>query len=326
MGRLAEKTYFSVNVVFRVLFVINLLNFIDRGIIPGAANEFDDFIQDTVNTSSPDVFLGLLQSAFIIGFLFGSVTFGYLLHTTNRFLLIGRGISIWLLAVCLCGLSYYANSYVLLAFSRMLSGVGEASLQTAVPPWIQDTAPATSKGMWLSLFMMAIPVGTAIGYAYGAYTANSIGWQWAYFIEGVAMLPFVVIMYKIAAADDTETYQIKDEKQSKEPSSELVNVSDTSFATRRNTHHNRGETEKDGAPAYSLWQEVKIILDIPLFCCLSFLYAAQTFTLLGMATFGSQVRVLCPVLHYNHVLTYTIPFHTSHSSHLYTLSFLSDLI
>jgi MFS family permease len=304
MGR-TEETYFSVNVVFRLLFVVNLLNFVDRGIIPGAANEFDDFIQETLNTNSPDVFLGLLQSAFIIGFLVGSVTFGYLLHTTNRFLLIARGLCIWLLAVGLCAISFYAKSYVLLAFGRMLSGVGEAALQCSVPPWIQDVAPSDSKGTWLSLFLMAIPVGTALGYTYGAFIANSIGWQWAFFIEGLAMFSFVLVMYRIAAADtgDTDLVTYVEERLSRTSVVSIVgphskdlkceSIEEKTNATRRNTHHNRGSLKDGALPAYSLWQEIKLILDLPLFCCLNFIYAAQTFTLLGMATFGSQVRSAC---------------------------------
>ena len=48
--------------LFFLLVIVNLLNFIDRGIIPGAITEFNLFIQDSINTDSPDVFLGFLVS------------------------------------------------------------------------------------------------------------------------------------------------------------------------------------------------------------------------------------------------------------------------
>lgn len=46
--------------IFLAVIVTNLLNFIDRGIIPGASIEFNQFIQQHVDTSSPDVYLGFL--------------------------------------------------------------------------------------------------------------------------------------------------------------------------------------------------------------------------------------------------------------------------
>jgi hypothetical protein len=38
-----------------------------------------------------------------------------------------------------------------------------SALQTVVPPYIDDNAPPAKRGLWLSIFYMAIPVGTAIG-------------------------------------------------------------------------------------------------------------------------------------------------------------------
>ena len=73
-----------------ILAIVNLLNFIDRGIIPGASKEFDAFISDNMNTDSPDVYLGLLQSSFIVGLLVGSVVFGNMIHHYGRFFLVGK--------------------------------------------------------------------------------------------------------------------------------------------------------------------------------------------------------------------------------------------
>ena len=73
-----------------LLSLVNLMNFMDRGIIPGASKEFDGFISDTLDTDSPDVFLGLLQSAFIVGLIFGSVTFSHMIHHYGRFFLVGN--------------------------------------------------------------------------------------------------------------------------------------------------------------------------------------------------------------------------------------------
>lgn len=56
---------------------------------------------------------------------------------------------------------------------RLLSGVGEASFVTVVPPLITETAPPGERGLWLSLFYTAQPMGAGIGYVYGSAMATS---------------------------------------------------------------------------------------------------------------------------------------------------------
>lgn len=211
----------NVEFLFCVLFMINFLNFLDRGIIPGAANEFDSFINDHVDTDSPDVFLGILQSSFIVGFCIASLVFGHLLHYHSPFLLCGIGLSIWIVAVILSGGAYYVSSYECLVFARMLSGVGEASFQCSIPPFITSHADPDRKGMWLSVFYTAMPVGTAAGFAYAASIASSpnLGWQYCFFFESMLMFPFAAYMFYIAPMypcefthrDDSVTVRYGDE-------------------------------------------------------------------------------------------------------------------
>jgi len=80
---------------------------------------------DTLHTNKPDVYLGLLQSSFIIGFIISSLIVGYAVHFYPPFFLCGVGCSIWLIAVICSGMSYYTNSYIFLIFSRIFSGVAE---------------------------------------------------------------------------------------------------------------------------------------------------------------------------------------------------------
>ena len=87
-----------------------------------------------MNTDKPDLYLGLLQSAFIVGFSLASIYFGNAVHKYRPFLLVSCGLAIWTVAVFMCGLAYYVESYVFLALARMLSGVGEASFQVLPMP------------------------------------------------------------------------------------------------------------------------------------------------------------------------------------------------
>jgi MFS family permease len=147
------------NRLFAVLVMINFLNYTDRSILPGSANEFIQFISSSLATSKPDIYLGFLQSAFIVGFTFASVFVSHLVHYYGPFYLCAVGLSFWVFSAVLCSAGYYFNSYSLLLIGRMLSGVGEASFVCIVPPWITKHSPPGQKGIWLSIFYTALPVG-----------------------------------------------------------------------------------------------------------------------------------------------------------------------
>lgn len=199
-----HRWYTQPKFVFFIISLINLTNFIDRGIIPGSTNEFNAFIEQNIHTDTPDVYLGLLQSSFVVGYVVGSMVFSHLVHQYGRFFLVAVGCSIWILALLLSGASFHSGSYVFLLFSRMLSGVGEASVHTNVPPWIQQMAPPAQTGAWLAVFYTAVPVGTALGYVYSSIISGAIGWQWAFFIECIAMAPLVLYLFLVSHAFPAE--------------------------------------------------------------------------------------------------------------------------
>jgi len=152
------------------------LQYVDRGVVPGAFESLGTYIQQDIGRSDTDTFTGALQSAFIGGYSVASISFGHLVHKYPPFRLMSVGLGIWVIAVVLSGLAPYLlshNSFWILISARVLSGVGEASFQTVVPPYIDDNAPADKRGLWLSIFYMAIPVGTASERGRGVVVAHT---------------------------------------------------------------------------------------------------------------------------------------------------------
>ncbi|CAM9690009.1 unnamed protein product [Pylaiella littoralis] len=179
--------------LFTLFAVVNLLNYLDRGVIPGGSEEYDAFIQQRLHTQEPDVYLGILQSGFILGFSTACVVFARLARHRSPFSLMGVGLGVWCGAAVLAGLAKPLGSYTVLLVARLLSGVGEASFVTVVPPLITETAPPGERGLWLSLFYTAQPVGAGIGYVYGSTMATSrLGWPWAFYIEALLMAPLAL--------------------------------------------------------------------------------------------------------------------------------------
>lgn len=58
-----------------------------------------------------------------------------------------------------------------------------------------EYAPAHLKSVWLAIFLMAIPVGYAIGYIYGAAVGILLGWRGAFMSAACLMLPFTVFAF-----------------------------------------------------------------------------------------------------------------------------------
>ena len=188
--------------VLVMLTAINIVNFMDRGITPGAPKEFSTFVNVSMGVPMEDtaVWTGAIFSSFVSFYSIASVTFGHLMLTQPPFRLLSVGLCIWVYALAGGGLAYFFPwtpfAFWWYLLHRAISGVGEAAFQCIVPPYIEDISPPGSKAMWLGIFYTAIPCGTAIGFVYGSLLApsppESIGWGWAYLLEGIVMAPCAV--------------------------------------------------------------------------------------------------------------------------------------
>lgn len=195
-----NPSWFTPKRLLAIFCVINMLNYIDRGVIAsngvngslGTCTEGDTCtggsgIQGDFNLNYFQD--GLLSSAFMVGLLIASPVFAALAKIHNPFRLIGVGLSVWTFATAGCGCSFGFWSILLF---RMLVGVGEASFISLAAPFIDDNAPPDQKTAWLSVFYMCIPTGIAIGYVYGGLVGSLVNWRVAFWSEACLMLPFAV--------------------------------------------------------------------------------------------------------------------------------------
>lgn len=277
---------------FSVFTFLNLLNFMDRGIIPGATNEFINFIKDDLDTSTPSLYLGLCQSSFIVGFCVASPIFGHLVHYHGPFTLVAWGMSIWVVAVILSGVAWYSKSYVFLVMARMLSGVGESSLQCAIPPWIATNASPKTVGTWVSVFYTAIPVGTALGYVYSAVMAGSVGWQWGFFVEAMMMVPFLLFVYikapQFPLLERDESHFPLSRSRKRSNSSQHVSLFESNCVDGDDpVRSKKSLSSKDKPVPPAVMEELVAVVSLPVYDSICAGYAAQTGSLIGISTFGS---------------------------------------
>lgn len=166
-----------------LLLGVNLLNYIDRQVLYAVF----PLIQQDFALS--DTALGLLGSAFMITYMVSAPFFGWLGDRWSRTRLAATGLAIWSVATAAAGL---APTYRLLFAARTTVGIGEASFGTVSPGLLADFFDRERRGRILSLFYLAIPVGSALGYLLGGVVGQHWGWHAAFLIVGLPGLLLVL--------------------------------------------------------------------------------------------------------------------------------------
>uniref|UniRef100_A0A4W3JZ34 Protein spinster homolog 1 n=1 Tax=Callorhinchus milii TaxID=7868 RepID=A0A4W3JZ34_CALMI len=145
----------------------------DRYLIAGVLKDIQKYFD--INDSSS----GLLQTVFIFSYMLLAPLFGYLGDRYNRKLLMCVGILLWCI-VTLASSFITQNYFWLLLLTRAIVGIGEASYSTIAPTIIGDFFVGTKRTWMLSIFYIAIPVGSGLGYIMASSVNQLAGdWHWA---------------------------------------------------------------------------------------------------------------------------------------------------
>jgi MFS family permease len=160
-----------------LLLAINLFCYLDRYILAAVIPTIEhDFLPGDPNANGK---AGLLTTAFIFSYMLTAPIFGWLADRYSRWIIIGISVGLWSLASGATGL---AATFTALLLTRVFLGIGEAGYGPAAPTLISDFYPVAKRGQVLAWFFMAIPVGSALGYALGGKINHLLGWRWAFYL------------------------------------------------------------------------------------------------------------------------------------------------
>jgi MFS family permease len=137
---------------------------------------------------------GSLATAFLLSYMIASPLFGWLADRASRWLIVGLGVALWSLA---SGASGLAATFGVLLVTRLFVGIGEAAYGPTAPTIISDLYPLSIRGRVLAFFYMAIPVGSALGYAFGGMISSHLGWRWPFYLvapPGIALAVMCLFM------------------------------------------------------------------------------------------------------------------------------------
>jgi predicted MFS family arabinose efflux permease len=156
-----------------LLIALNLLNYIDRYILPGEVS----LIQREFHCT--DQQMGALTTALLFVYMLVAPATGWLADRFPRKPLIIGGAVLWSLATLA---TVWVHDYRTLYIRHALVGVGEATFGFIAPAILADFYPDHERNRILSLFYLAIPIGAALGYLAGGQIGSHWGWRAPFFI------------------------------------------------------------------------------------------------------------------------------------------------
>lgn len=170
-GRGPAEPVPGASTAFKLLFAINLFNYIDRQVLSAVLPRIErDGAIIGLDDANPQFKLGLLTSAFMVAYVIFSPLFGWLDgRGARRWVILGAGVTVWSLA---SGGSGLASGYWVLFATRCLIGIGEAAYAPVASAMLSDLYPKEQRGKVLAGFNLAIPVGSALGFLIGGFVGD----------------------------------------------------------------------------------------------------------------------------------------------------------
>ncbi len=156
-----------------LLTALNFVNYIDRSILFAV----QELIKTEFALNDKDV--GFLTSAFFICYMVAAPLIAPLADRYPRKWIMAIGALIWSAATLL---SAVTHTYDELLLRHIIVGIGEATFVVFSPAYLSDLFPERLRGRVLSIFYLAIPVGTAFGYIIGGQLGAAHGWRMPFMI------------------------------------------------------------------------------------------------------------------------------------------------
>jgi len=170
-----------------LLLGLNLLNYGDRQVLNALAPKV---IQEFHLSEAQ---FGYTTSVFVYAYMLAAPFLGQMALRMSRWWLIAGCVVIWSLSSGFCLSGSVASGFAFLLTMRIIVGIGEAGYGPAAPALLSDYFPPSIRGRVISIFYIAIPVGSALGFIYGG--AMVPHWRYAF----LGMMPLGLTMAVLCA-------------------------------------------------------------------------------------------------------------------------------
>jgi predicted MFS family arabinose efflux permease len=166
----------NVYFIFILLFLLYMFDYIDRLVVVSL------FPYIKADWGISDAKLGLLVSAVYWSILVFTLPVSILIDRWSRKKSIALMSILWSLATIACA---FTRNFGQLFAARSVIGVGEAGYAPGGTALISALFPEQRRAKMLGFWNAAIPLGSAVGVALGAFVAQHYGWKHAFGLVGV---------------------------------------------------------------------------------------------------------------------------------------------
>lgn len=189
--RLRKPTRSQAYYAFTILFIINILNYADRYVLPAILPKIADPKQGLGLSPFEQ---GLLGSSFLIVYGIATLPLGVWADRSVRKNIVALCVAIWSVATTVAGVT---RSFVQLFGVRAVLGIGEAGYAPASLSLLGDFFPRAQRGRILSYWSSGTLLGAAIGFTFGGLIADTLGWRFAFLMVGVPGLIAAFLAWRI---------------------------------------------------------------------------------------------------------------------------------
>jgi MFS transporter, Spinster family, sphingosine-1-phosphate transporter len=161
---------------FSILFIINVLNYADRYVLPAVLPKIQADMGLTLTQA------GLLGSSFLFVYAIATLPLGVWADRSIRKNIVALCVGIWSIATVLAG---FTVNFLQLFGVRSVLGIGEAGYAPASLSLLGDFFSKEKRARILSYWSAGTLLGAAIGFALGGLVADAFGWRYAFFLVGI---------------------------------------------------------------------------------------------------------------------------------------------
>lgn len=184
--------------VLLLIFFISIFNYIDRYIL------YSVFPLIKIDLRLSDTQLGFLASAFMLVYTAVSPFMGFIGDKIKRPIVIATSVILWSISTFAGGL---VSSFKQLCLCRSMVGIGETGYGTVSPSYLAEWFRKEVRGRVLSIYSLAIPVGSAVGYLLGGWLGQKYGWREAFFIVAFPGIILGLLAYFLKESPEREKKQ-----------------------------------------------------------------------------------------------------------------------
>ncbi|MEP6684622.1 MAG: multidrug effflux MFS transporter [Parafilimonas sp.] len=171
---------------FFLIFILGLLDTIGPFSIDMYLPAFPNIAKD-LHTTIQNVSLSV--STYFLGFAAGQILYGPLLDRFGRKKPIYIGLSLYIIATIICGLSNSMSALLIMRFIQALSGCVGAVAAMAM---VRDFFPPEKSAAIISFLILVIGLSPLLAPTVGSFVADAFGWRYVFIT--LAIIAFIVLL------------------------------------------------------------------------------------------------------------------------------------